>query len=324
MRKLIFRFTVALLCFSLGLASTRLTAPLRSLRTRQSLADNKAAASILGPSAPAQARAASIAETIASLRKIKTGQFEGKVPRAAKPLLTRLKHQLRAYISDTINAEEGLHAAPQDFQRRILTGLLESGIRIQSWEEVAYSEGYFQQPYSYGDIYDITVAQPDGHPELLVATTTLGICCGEDTSLYVFKREGTAWRLVLAQEANGYDEVSGGQGLFQYAISPTDAAGAFFVITANVTPWCSSNWQTLRYSILRVGPDPYQPRTYLNNEETIFLNDDPPYKLEVKENGFRLEFDGECSSAEIMDGQVARKHVIDGHVIGEACGIESR
>jgi hypothetical protein len=313
MRKLTFRFTIALICFSLGLVAMRLAAPLRSLHTHQSTThDEVAAPGGMPASSLAEDRAAAIAETLASLRKIETEQFDAQIPRAAKPLLTRLKHQLRAFISDTINSEEGLQATPQYLQTKLLVRLQESGVKVQRWEEVAYSKDYFQKPYAYGDIYDITVEQPAGHPELLVATTTLGICCGEDTSLYLFKKDEGTWRLVLAQEANDYDKVSGGQGLFQYAISPTDAQGDFFVVTANVSPWCSSNWQSLRYKVLRAGPDPYQPRTILSAEDTIYLGVDSPYEIHVKEKGFTLEFFGESNPEEIT-----RKHVVSYRIKGD-------
>src|SRR5262249_7376806 len=92
--------------------------------------------------------------------------------------------------------------------------------------------------YVYGDIEDINIQEPDGHPDLVAATTTLGVCCGSDTSLYLFQRSESAWHLILAQEAEEYDEVSGAQEMFEYRISPPDSDGRFFVVTANVNPWC--------------------------------------------------------------------------------------
>jgi hypothetical protein len=327
MRKLIFRFTVALLGFGLGVLIVQLLSSSFRLFHAHRDVTPSAHLNLSGPASEssfyfADRRAADIADTVKRLREIQTEQFDNKIPPAARQLLTRLKTQLLWLIE--YNLRVGRQAPAKDRRELILTQLKVAGVTVRPWEDVAYSANIFQKPYAYGDIYDIDIAEPAGHPELLAVTTTLGLCCGEDTSLYVFKRDGEAWRLVLAQEANDYEEVSGGQGMFQYAISPTDAAGAFFVVTANVTPWCSSNWQTLRYSILRAGQDPYLPRTLLSNKETIFLDDDPPYKLEVKEIGFTLEFDGECSRAEIMNGEVARKHVIGGTVLGDSCSIELR
>ncbi|HEX8137380.1 MAG TPA: hypothetical protein VF544_07300 [Pyrinomonadaceae bacterium] len=308
MRKLIFRFTVALLCFGLGLGAIRLTAPLRSLHTRQSWVQDEAAAPLLGPGLPAKAQAALIAETVESLRRIETEHFDNRIAPAAKPLLTRLKHQLiELFHSENTPNPERTSIPARTVQTNILERLKGAGVPVRKWEDIAYSDGYFQKPYAYGDIYGITVEDVAGHPELRVLTTTLGINCGEDTSFYLFKYEDSEWRLVLAQESNDYDEVSGGQGQFQYAISPPDAQGDFFVVTASINPWCSSNWQSIRYKVFRLGADPFRPRTILSDEDSIYLRDnDLPYKLQVRRDGFRLEFEGEGSPEEVTHTHVLR------------------
>src|SRR5262249_7368468 len=148
--------------------------------------------------------------------------------------------------------------------------------------------------YVYGDVYDIRIQQPEAHPDLLAVTTTIGVCCGDDTSFYLFKRENAEWRLVLAQEANDYDEIDGAQGRFTLAISPPDKQGKFFVVTANVNPWCTSNWQSLRYQVLRIGQSAYEPQILLSEKGTIYLAvDNPVYELKVQRNRFFLKFYGD-------------------------------
>jgi hypothetical protein len=111
--------------------------------------------------------------------------------------------------------------------------------------------------------------------------------------LYLFKYEGSEWKLVLAEEVTGYERVSGARGTFEFGISWPDDDGGFFVVTTSVNPWCSSNWQTITYRVLRPGPSPTEPRVLLSRAQTIWLNDELPYRLDVGENGFTLSFHDE-------------------------------
>ncbi len=45
-----------------------------------------------------------------------------------------------------------------------------------------------------------------------------------------------------------------------YELSPSDERGDWYVLAANINPWPTSVWQSLRYSVLRVGPDPGHPK----------------------------------------------------------------
>jgi hypothetical protein len=330
-RNLVFRFTIALLSFGIGIVAATLATPSRLLSLNQNVAGHLPDVhqertdfkfiSILGR---AGTEAALVAQTVERLREIKTGQFDTKIPPAAKPLLTRLKHQLRDVVIETINQKSEREGTPQLLQEVILVQLKAAGVNVQKREEVVYSENYFQKPYAYGDIFGITIEQPAGHPELLVATTTLGICCGEDTSFYVFKKDNGYWKLILLQESNAYDEVSGAQGMFQYAISPLDDKSDFFVVTANVNPWCTSNWQSIRYKVLRVGPSAYQPRIILSDEDTIYLGEDPPYQLHVEGNAFSLSFasdefmDRMNNGEELSEDEIASSHVVKYRIDGNS------
>jgi hypothetical protein len=257
----------------------------------------------------------SVGETIGRLRQFKVGGEE--IPPPARTLLTRLKHQLRDSISATINAPESQGKSAGSLQARVLTKLSGEGVAVGEPKEEAVGEDYVEGDYLYGDIYSISVERPRSHPELLAVTTTLGVYCGSDSSLYLFKRVNGRWQLVLAQEANGYEDVSGAQGRFNYMISPPDAADNFFVVTANVNPWCTSNWQSIRYSVLRPGPDAYRPQVLASGDETIYLGVDRPYQLAAGADWFSLNFYGDASAEEIMDGEGTKRHVVKYIINGE-------
>ena len=301
MRNTIFRFTCVLLGFSLGTLATILVTPVNLHSVSQGVATpphnitlEQNGVSLNGAE---RAPASSVAQTVHILRQIKTGSMDPRIPPAAKPLLTRLKHELRDLIIDIINAPDNQQETPQHLRAMILAHLENEGVTVKEPPEEIDAEEYFSNPYVYGDIHSIKIEQPVGHPEMLAATTTLGVCCGSDSSLYLFEKKGNQWALGLAQEANDYDEVNGAQGRFSYAVSPTDARNHFFVVTANVNPWCTSNWQSLRYKVLRIGSDAYRPHVILNDRDTIFLGEELPYQLYVEKNSFTLRF----TSDEFMD-----------------------
>lgn len=194
----------------------------------------------------------SIAETVKTLSSIKVESWDTNFPNQAKPLFTTLKHQLRDLITSKLNSDTSNIQDPSIVKTKVISELEQEGIKIGNpWLDntVDLDDKY----YTYGSIYEIRVEQPKNHPELIVATTSLGVCCGEDTSFYLFRKQDSKWQLILEQEAKDYDDVDGAHGRFSYAISPATKEKDFFVVTANVNPWCSSNWQSLRYTVMREG-----------------------------------------------------------------------
>jgi hypothetical protein len=221
-------------------------------------------------------------------------------------LLTRLKHQLRDLILTRLN-QPGAEIV--SIQAEITAELNAAGVIVadpckdragQDQEEgpgnppqAGTASEQAGNPcddhsnYVYGDILSIDIKQPDMHPELVAATTTLGVCCGSDTSLYLFQRQDVAWALILAQETNDYDDGSGAQGSFDYRVSPPDPAGGFFVVTANVGPSCTKEWVSLRYQALRPSGDAYVPQVLLNETQGIEWFG---FTLEADVSAFTLKF----------------------------------
>jgi hypothetical protein len=159
---------------------------------------------------------------------------------------------------------------------------------------VIVDANYFDRGYDYGDIESVTVTRPHDCFDLIAVTATVGVCCGEDTSLYLFKYEDGGWKLNLADEKNDYDRIDGARRLFEFGVSWPDENNDIFVVTASVNPWCTSNWQSITYRVLRSGPEPCEPRVLLSRTQTIYLRgEDPPYRLEVGDSSFKLRFYGD-------------------------------
>ena len=253
----------------------------------------EAAGKSVKKSAETTITAADVARTVKALKKIKTDSGETTVPPAARPLLTTLKHQLRDLIAKTLNSgvnqSECLTALPEF--KAIHSELRKQGITPVKPEKTIGGEKHAESRYTYGD-FNVGFGIFVSHPDLKIATTTLGVCCGTDTSLYLFKRNGQQWDLIAAQEANDYKEVSGAQGSFQYHVSKPSGTGQFFVVTKNVSPWCTSNWQRIRYSVFRVGPSPYQPEILLQQEDTVFIGNEKDGSITLLPAGFKIVLDG--------------------------------
>jgi hypothetical protein len=230
----------------------------------------------------------SIAQINNDLSKIRVKAMESDMPPSAIPLFSELKHALLNLISETINDKSSQWKSVDELKAIITSKLIKEGMQLPK-------EAQEEKPeYSYDQYQNISVEKPLHHKNLIVVTTTLWVMCGEDTSFYVFKKEGGKWNLLLAEEATSYNDILGAHSRFGYSISPPDKRGRFYIVTANVNPWCTSNWQGLRYSVYRPAQSPFKPKVLLKKEATIYLGIDPPvYKIKTSTDKFRLEFSGD-------------------------------
>lgn len=242
-----------------------------------------------------------LAHTLEQLRTVKVKEYDPDIPITIRPLFTELKHGLRDVILQTLNEKSFHWTSPDEITARVLELLQQHDILLKKPYETPY--------YTYDRIYDIHISQPAAHSELLVVTTTLWVMCGSDTSFYLLQRVGRTWQLIAAQEANDYEDITGAQKWLEYAISPPDETGQFFVVTANINPWCSSNWQSLRYKAFRIGTTPYHPTILLQREETIYIVGG--YTLTVQANGFEVIFSGNPSEYE---REIGLEHTTDLHM----------
>ena len=255
-----------------------------------------------------------IALTTQSLQQLRVDRQSPEIPAEVRPLLTKLKHQLRDLIGATLNS----HASGTDNLARMRKILLEElakhPLAYETPEIVTISDDDGEPDFTYGRLQQIAIDKPTDHPELIAVTISLSVVCGTDTSLYVFKKQKDRWPLAIAQEASDYEEISGAQGEFQYAISPPGSDGGFYVVTKNVNPWCSSNWQTIRYQTMREGSSPMQPKILLQREEPIFLGNGNSGWVSISPSGFKLEFDARQEFGEIVRRHIAAYEVAEDSV----------
>jgi len=260
---------------------------------------------ILWPFTILQAQTDKLHAVVEQLRAIDTrvkGYPSGDVPPTAQKLLPQFKSGLREIIVQTLNSHSS--SSPEILHDLILTDLKKAGIEALS---LVQRDGYYTADGDdFGYLYDVTVRQPERHPDLMAVVTNLTIPCGSDASLYLYRRTWATWQLILVTESNGYADISGAQGSFQFTISPPDDEGNWFVVVADVNPWCSSNWQQLRYKALRPGDDVNHSVVLLDEHSSIYLGTDQPYRLRVNPRGFEIRSVG---SQGLDDSILTRVHV---------------
>jgi hypothetical protein len=164
--------------------------------------------------------------------------------------------------------------------------LAKDGVEPFSGEE--FENNYNPDSDNFGYVDEIEVRQPTRHTDHLAVVTAISIPCGSDSSLSLYRRVGPAWELSMIVASNGYTDVSGAQGSLQFAVSPPPAEGNWFVLTVDVNPWCSSNWQSLRYKVMRLGKTPSLPQMLFKEETGIYIGGHQPYKLTVHQKGFTI------------------------------------
>lgn len=259
-----------------------------------------------------QAQADKLQAVAEQLRAIDTGgkrNPSGDVPPPAQKLLPQFKAGLREIIGRTLN--EHSSSSPEALHKLILAELKKEGIDVLN--QVQRDGYYTADGDDFGNLYDVTVRQPARHSDLMAVVTNLTIPCGSDASLNLYRRNGSAWQLILVEESNGYKDISGGQGSFQFAISPPDTSGNWYVVAADVNPWCSSNWQQLRYKVLRPGEDASHPAVLLDEHTSIYLATDQPYRLALSSHGFELHL---MAAQGLDDSILTREHLQNYEVNG--------
>jgi hypothetical protein len=252
--------------------------------------------------------ASGIAQTLRQMRTIKVDDELGySVPAGDIPLLTQVKHQLRDLFAQTL-VESGPGVDAKTAKARFLQRLRDAGVEVPGRASPDESP--------YGHILDVRVEQRPNLKDVMLFSPRLSIACGDDSPLYAFTRVGGQWRLAIAVEANGYQEVKGAMGDLQFQLSPPDPRGTWFLIYLHDLPWCTSAWNRIDYAAVQPGIEPYSPRHIIQASQGYYQGDDD-LRLQVRANGFRIDFAGSQSLAAdlLIRYHTVNYKLVDGHAI---------
>lgn len=222
--------------------------------------------------------ALSIASTLGALRGVQVPEepFATDVPPAVRVLLAGVKGDLRDMATFLMRDQPAAGDVTAVNVQRAMTAALHDAGALESCQS------------QYGTLSAPKVTSPA--PDLVAVVTDLAIPCGDDASLFLFRHDPDGWHLVLDREKNDYESVSGAAGSFEFRVSPPDGRGSRLVATADINPWCSSNWQSLRWDLFRLTPGWRDPETVASGTEGIYIEDE--IDMSVTPDTFSLNYVG--------------------------------
>jgi hypothetical protein len=145
----------------------------------------------------------------------------------------------------------------------------------------------------YGFEFDFTVKRWNGHPDIVGIVPGFEIECGWDAMLLVYTSSDDAWQESMLWQSKPYQSVAEAFGSFDYAISPADDSGNWYVLTKTVAPWCSSAWSTISYAALRPGPVASEPKILYQGKDSIWWGNKDFGKLVADKTEFDVRFHAE-------------------------------
>jgi hypothetical protein len=158
------------------------------------------------------------------------------------------------------------------------------------------------------EVFEPKVTSPQ--PGVVAVQVTLQIICGSDSSLFLYRFEDGAWRLVLDRERNDYDSIAGAAGSFDFRVSAPDAHGSFLVLTTDINPWCTSNWQMLHWQVDRINRGWRDAEPIALDQCGIFLGYDD-LKIDVTPETYSLEFSGSSIDGARVTRQYLRHYRVE-------------
>jgi hypothetical protein len=229
------------------------------------------------------------------------------VPPPASRAIERVKDRLR----DFVRAEMACAAASPDVEA--LAGAMAA--RSGFFTFAAPGHRAPEPPDRHGGALGFEVRRVEFHSDMLAVVATLGIKCGSDSMLMLYRRSGRAWRELMVRRAAPYSEVSGGWQDLRFAVSPADAQGKWFIATASTTPWCTSAWQGLPYELARPGPAPDRPNVFFRGKNTIYLGNEDDLLVQAERDAFEIRHDGSSLDPEILIRRHVRRYAVAGESV---------
>ncbi len=123
---------------------------------------------------------------------------------------------------------------------------------------------------------------------LIGIAAAFAIPCGRDTVLMIFGHSDEGWREIIRVAAPPYRDVRRAYGALDYAISPPDADGDWFLVEEHLPAMCSPANAGLSYSVLRPGPSALRPRVLLSGHDSLSSGEDDLGGLAVVADQFEI------------------------------------
>ena len=214
----------------------------------------------------ADPRLAVLRSALAEQRAVKPEQMTAA--RGATPKLTTIKHDLRDWVDDHLSHVQS------DVDERALAGKLNTELRASNlvcgWTDPDPS---CPDQIQLGYLGRIELRRTGG---LLAAITRVGIECGFDESVYLYKAlPGDGWQRIWQNEQNSYiKDTYQPQTIVSVDADFDTTTKDFLVMTLGRNPWCQSNWHNVYFRVFRPGPGP-EGRPVVDDKGWAFVAGNP-------------------------------------------------
>jgi len=221
-------------------------------------------------------------QTIQKLRAIDVSSShdaDGAPPPKIPYLLRQLNQELKELIIEVLN-DQTQNTLPNE--EEVLNHL-----RAAGWQELPSNKWT-----AYGEIRQIKFDNsPEHDPTVLIVSTQLWLPCGStdpDSAIYVFHGVFRRWELALATDSDFDPKGNADEGGLQYAISPIDSKGRWFLAVAQLPPSCHGEHDVLNYKVLRPGTSPDKPIVLAAQREVIDTRYEPSFRLQLQDDWFAI------------------------------------
>jgi hypothetical protein len=173
-----------------------------------------------------------LAELAVTLARLPAARSEDDPTRGARPELTTAKHQLRDWIG--FQLKTGNFADANRNSAKTITHYLKRSLKAAGMSSFGIS---------------VWRSGP-----LVVVSTSFGIVCGRDDSLYGWLWGGHSWMQSFTYERNDYSGKYKPLSLDSVRLVADDArpTAGYYVLASSVGSWCSSNWLGRMYQLIHV------------------------------------------------------------------------
>ena len=167
-----------------------------------------------------------------------------------------------------------------------------------------------------GYVGGVKLASAD-YGRYLLVTTSVGVRCGYDESLYVYKRGGDhKWALLLQSEQDRYgNDDYAPQNFISIQVSPAgvglnDPAPPPLVLTLGFSPWCASNWQSLYTRLWRAATTTTTPPALIDAADTLYMGNDVSASARLTERDVLIEFQGRSIDSGVLVRPQVRHYLV--------------
>ncbi|HEY0107056.1 MAG TPA: hypothetical protein VGB91_13305 [Rhizomicrobium sp.] len=148
---------------------------------------------------------------------------------------------------------------------------------------------------------------------MLGIVARFGVPCGSDALLMLFSASEDTWAETMRVGAVPYGDLSHGHEAFDYAVSPPDDAGHWFLVEKHLPVTCLPFNAAIAYSVLRAGPVAARPRLLFSGHDAMFSGDGDTGRVSAESDGFEVRFHDHGDAADIRE--IVRRYSVAGNTV---------